>query len=61
MKDVIYKDYLIKPIYQYKGGKRDFEVYPDSGNEPGYIFHSTIIEKIKEWIDMKTKEQTKIN
>lgn len=57
----IYKDYLIKPVYHYNSGKSDFEVFPDSGNEPGYMFPSTTIEKIKAWIDMKTEENELLN
>lgn len=57
---LIYKDYLIVPVFNY-GSKSDFEVFPDSGNEPGHMFASTTIEKIKAWIDAKVEEKELLN
>jgi hypothetical protein len=53
----IYRDYLIEPIFVYTNGKADFNVYPESGKECGWIEPSTTIERIKDSIDEKLSEQ----
>lgn len=55
MEPIIYKDFLIKPVYKYTNGKSDYEVFPDSGNEPGSLYHSTTLENIKIEIDEITE------
>lgn len=56
MKDpIIYKDYLIKPVYHYASGKSDFEVFPDEGREEGRMYPSTTLEEIKIEIDEMTE------
>lgn len=55
MEPIIYKDFLIKPVYSYTNGKSDFEVFPDSGNEPGSLYPSTTLEAIKIEIDENTE------
>lgn len=61
MTNETYKNYLIVPIFHYDNGKHDFEVYPDNGNEPGYMFHSTTREKVLAWIDSKVESDNLLN
>jgi len=55
----VYKDHLIMEVVRYGNGVSDFQVYPDSGNEQGWIEASTTLEKIKEWIDEVVEETSK--
>lgn len=55
MEPIIYKGFLIKPVYKYTNGKGDYEVFPDSGNEPGSLYPSTTLEAIKIEIDEITE------
>lgn len=55
----IYKDHLIMEVARYTNGVSDFQVYPDCGNEQGWIEPSTTLEKIKEWIDEVVEETSK--
>lgn len=47
----IYKGYLIKRVFKYTSGKADYQVYPDEGNECGFLCAYTTVEKVKEEID----------
>lgn len=55
MEPIIYKDFLIKPVFHFTNGRSDFEVFPDQGGEPGFIYPSTTLEDIKKEIDEITE------
>lgn len=48
---MIYNGWLIQEVFRYTNGKSDWQIYPDEGNEQGYIVPSKTLEEVKEEIN----------
>ncbi len=53
---MIYNGWLIQEVFRYTNGKSDWQIYPDEGNEPGYIVPSKTLEEVKQDIDERNDD-----
>lgn len=56
MKPELYKDHLIVQVFQFTSGKNDYEIFPENGNEQGWIAPNTTLENVKIDIDERVNE-----